>query len=228
MSFTDRAIYKFFKAQRTYSQSGEDRIISLLFNSFNKTKITYLDIGANHPRVGSNTYLFYCLGGAGVCVEPNPDLARLLKKRRPRDTCLNIGVGTDEGQVADFYVMSSDSLSTFSREEALELDKAGKYKIQNVLSLSLKTFNQIVKENFHGPIDLVSLDVEGWNEEIVRSIDFSDSRPFCFCVETLSFAEDHSGRKLTGIIDYFVQHDYIVHADTTINTIFVDRASMER
>jgi FkbM family methyltransferase len=227
MTFIDRAIYKFFKAQRSYSQSGEDRIISLLFNSFNKTKIRYLDIGANHPKEGSNTYLFYCLGGSGVCVEPNPELARLIRKNRPTDVCLNVGVGIDETQHADFYVMSSNPLSTFSRDEAMELDEAGKYKIEKVLSLPLKTFNQIIKENFEGPIDLVSLDVEGWNEEIVRSIDFSISRPFCFCVETLSFAEDHSGRKLTGIIDYFLQHDYKVYADTTINTIFVDRETLE-
>src|SRR5436190_23516274 len=112
MKFIDKAIYKFLKAERTYSQAGEDRILNFLFNSFGKSKITYLDIGANHPLMGNNTYLFYRDGGQGICVEPNPKLCRLIKKLRPRDKCLNLGLGNGSEKSADFYVMSSHVLST--------------------------------------------------------------------------------------------------------------------
>ena len=37
---------------------------------------TYLDVGASHPKLLSNTYfLDVCLGWRGVCVEPDPSLA---------------------------------------------------------------------------------------------------------------------------------------------------------
>ena len=223
MKLIDQVIFKFFKTERTYSQAGEDRLLNFLFNSYGKAHINYLDIGTNHPLMGNNTYLFYRNGGQGVCVEPNPQLCAQIKKRRRRDTCLNIGLGTDGDRVADFYVMSSHVLSTFSREEALELDSAGKYKITEVLKIPLKNINSIVKENFSSPIDLVSIDVEGWNQEIVESIDFNSWRPFCFCVETITFSETHEGKKLNDIIDRFKSNGYEVYADTHLNTIFVNR-----
>ena len=222
MSIIDRAIYKFFKAERTYSQAGEDRILSFLMNAYGKTKISYLDIGTNHPKMGNNTYLFYRNGGQGVCVEPNPELCREIEKQRPRDKCLNIGMGIDDRTAADFYLMSPNVLSTFSKEEAEELDAGGKYKIEKVLKIQLRNINAIIRENFQKPIDLVSIDVEGWNEEIVRSFDFTAARPFCFCVESITFSEDHSGKKLTGIFETFEKNNYRIFADTHLNTIFVD------
>lgn len=222
MSLVDRAIYKFFKAERTYSQAGEDRLLSFLFNSYGKKKITYLDVGTNHPKMGNNTYLFYRNGSSGVCVEPNPTLCELIRKTRPRDQCLNIGLSDGEDGVADFYSMSANVLSTFSKEEALELDAGGKYKIDQVLSIPVRNINSVIRENFDKPIDLVSIDVEGWNEEIVRSFDFSLQRPFCFCIETLTFSETNSGKKLSGIIEVMQSNSYSVFADTHVNTIFLN------
>lgn len=226
MSLVDRALFKFFKTERTYSQSGEDRILQLLFNNFGKSRISYLDVGTNHPLMGSNTFLFYRNGGKGVCVEPNPELCQLIRKSRPRDKCLNVGLGTDDDRLADFYLMSSHVLSTFSSAEAHELEAGGKYKIERTIKIPIRNINSIVKENFDEPIDLVSIDVEGWNEEIVRTIDFSSSRPFCFCVETLTFSDGRGGHKLDGIIEFFLQNDYFVYADTYLNTIFVDNAQV--
>ena len=222
MSLTDRLLFKFFKIERSYSQTGEDKILSNLFNSFGRLKISYLDIGTNHPMMINNTYLFYKRGGQGVCVEPNPEMCKLIRKIRPGDTCLNLGIGADADDSAKFYLMSSHPLSTFSKEEAMELDAVGKYTIKEILTVPVKNINAIIEENFDAPIDLVSIDVEGWNEQIVRSFDFSRSRPFCFCVETLTFADDNSGQKLDGILEVFRENNYSVYADTHINTIFLD------
>jgi len=40
------------------SQAGEDRIVDYLFSSMGIDEITYIDIGANDPIYGNNTYLF--------------------------------------------------------------------------------------------------------------------------------------------------------------------------
>lgn len=221
MNLIDRLLYKIFNVERTYSQCGEDKIMSLMFNSFGKERISYLDIGTNDPVRGNNTYLFYTRGGNGVCVEPNPGLSELIKKTRPRDKCLKIGLGVTEDSDASFYVMSAPTLSTFSEQDALVLDAAGKYTIKEVLKVPVKNINSIIQENFAEPIDLVSIDVEGWNEEIVRSFDFTKYRPFCFCVETITFSETGNGKKLGGILEVFLENEYSVYADTHINTIFI-------
>lgn len=221
MSIIDRVIFKTLKIERSYSQSGEDKILSHLFRSAGKERITYLDIGANHPQIHNNTYLFY-RNGRGVCVEPNPKFAEMIRSVRPRDTCLNVGVSFDDDRVADFFVMSSDTLSTFSKDEAFALHKEGLYTIEKTLSIPTRNINTIIEENFDAPIDLVSIDVEGWNEEVIRSFDFARFRPFSFCVETLTFSDVGDGQKITGIFEIFSDNRYLVYADTHINTIFVD------
>lgn len=228
MSLVDRAIFKFFKAERTYSQAGEDKLLTFLFNSYGKKKITYLDVGTNHPKMGNNTYLFYRNGSRGVCVEPNPKLCKLIRKARPRDQCLNIGLSDGADGVAEFYSVSLDVLSTFSKQEALELEASGKYAIEEILTIPVRNINSVINEHFDSPIDLVSIDVEGWNEEIVRSLDFSLQRPFCFCIETLTFSENNSGEKLTGIIEVMESNSYSVFADTHVNTIFLDNKVSNR
>ncbi|MBK7708124.1 MAG: FkbM family methyltransferase [Acidobacteria bacterium] len=141
--------------------------------------------------INNNTYYFYRNGGSGVCVEPDPSLARLIRKVRPLDTCLNIGISVKDDDCADFYSMSSHTLSTFSEIDAINLEKGGKYRIEKILTLPVRNINSIIKENFDRPIDLVSIDVEGWNYEIIKSFDFSSTRPFCFCAETITFSENN-------------------------------------
>ena len=74
--------------------------------------------------------------------------------------------------------------------------------------------------------DLVSLDVEGWDLDILRSIDFARYRPYVFCVETISYAEgDGSGVKSTEIHALMLENGYRLYADTYINSIFVAESS---
>ena len=61
----------------SYAQFGEDLVLEALFTQFlNNPTPSYLDIGANNPKAGSNTYLFYLKKCYGVCVEPDVVLHR--------------------------------------------------------------------------------------------------------------------------------------------------------
>ena len=77
----------------SYAQAGEDLIVSYLLKGLGILKPVYLDIGANDPINGSNTYLFYKNGENGVCIEPDPNLFEHLKNTRKKDACLNIAIG---------------------------------------------------------------------------------------------------------------------------------------
>lgn len=71
-------------------------------------------------------------------------------------------------------------------------------------------------------LNLLSVDVEGVEMEIVRAIDFDVNRPKAIYIETLSYSNDETGDKNSEVIEYLKSKDYIVFADTRINTIFVD------
>jgi FkbM family methyltransferase len=170
----------------------------------------------------SNTYFFYEKGSHGVCVEPDPDLFAELKRVRPRDTCLNVGVGTTTEDKAEFFRMSTPTLNTFSRAEAERYASYGRQKIEEVIGVPLLPINIIIKDYFDTGPNLVSLDTEGYDTEILRTFDFSAFRPEVFCIETLTYAEDNSQEKVVPIIELMIANKYFPYADTYINTIFVD------
>lgn len=209
---------------KSYAQCGEDLVIDFLAQKFGWKKFTYLDIGTNHPKKFNNTYLFYKKGCRGVCVEPDAELIKKIKFARPNDTVINVGLSAGEESVADFYIMSVNTLNTFNKEDAEELDREGIYTIKKVVKVPLKNINDIIQDNFSGKTpNLISLDVEGWNEELVRSFDFVKYQPELLCIETVSFATDNSEQKIDTIIEYVKSKGYFVYSDTFINTIFINQ-----
>lgn len=213
------------KTKTSFSQSGEDIIVSFIFKSYlNIKKINYLDIGANHSSQLSNTKYFYDKGCSGVLIEPDPILFKEIKNNRSKDICLNCGIGVDEKDEVDFYIIDPPTLSTFSKESALNFEKENNYKINKVIKMKLININNVLKKYFSHGLDFLSLDIEGLDFDVLKSIDFNAIRPKVICVETLSMDDDRKKQhKENDIIDFLKDNNYFVYADTFINTIFVDK-----
>lgn len=208
--------------KRSYSQSGEDIIVAGLMKFFHISKVRYLDIGAYDPKRLSNTYFFYENGHSGVCIEPNPNLFSNIKKARPRDICLNIGIGDGKKNESTFYVLNPPTLSTFSKEEADKMVREKSATLVETRRMRLESINSIIEKNFEGTPDFISLDVEGLDAEILKSFDFERFRPKVFCIETISYSKDNSGKKDMEIFDIMTKNGYKVYADTHVNTIFIE------
>jgi FkbM family methyltransferase len=191
----------------------------LLEGSLGVGKVTYLDIGAHHASYLSNTYHFYRRNFSGVLVEPDPQLFEAIKAARPRDVCLNVGIGTGTAEGAEFYVMRDRTLSTFSRPEVDAYLRKG-YPEPETIMVPLVTVNEILRKHFSAPPSFVSIDTEGMDLPILKSIDLTRNRPLAFCVET-STHEDQ--KKITEIPEFFARNGYVVHSDTYLNTIFVEQ-----
>jgi FkbM family methyltransferase len=215
-------------SQASYSQFGEDLIVSHLFNTLGIVHPNYLDIGANHPRFISNTYYFYQRGSCGVLIEPNPRLSKRLKAARPRDMVLEVGIGADAQSEADFYLFpaSADGLSTFSKAEAMHWETVGmrgrgKFSVEAVLKVPLIPINEVIAAHFGDrPPNFLSLDVEGLDLEILQRLDFKKYAPDVICVETLSHDKNQNGYKRGDTIDFLLSKGYLSYADTRVNTIF--------
>jgi FkbM family methyltransferase len=207
-------------ANLSYSQSGEDVICNLLFESMGTHPSTYLDIGAWLPQAQNNTYLFYLRGARGVLVEPNIAMIPELRFHRPEDTVLNIGIGLKEEKEADYYCLTNEQLNTFDREEAERLAKDG-MKIERVLKMPLQSINQVIEAHFHGKApDFISIDVEGLDCAIMKTLDFKRFRPKVICAETPIPVPLDTNSELT---QFLSQHDYAARAVTFPNMIFVDK-----
>jgi FkbM family methyltransferase len=207
-------------ANLSYSQSGEDVISYEIFLTMGTKPSTYLDIGAWLPQAQNNTYLYYIRGARGVLVEPNIAMIPELRFQRPGDTVLNIGIGLSEEKEADYYCLTNEQLNTFDREEA-ERRAKGEMKIERVLKMPLQPVNQVIEEHFHGKApDFISIDVEGLDVPIMKSLDFKRFRPKIICAETAPVGLSVVDSEMTRFLS---EQDYVVRGLTLANTIYVDK-----
>lgn len=209
--------------KRSYSQLGEDMIINHIFVAMGIIKPSYLDIGAHDPFYISNTAFFYEKGSSGINIEPNPVLFEKIDKTRKRDINLNIGIG-EGNEKLDFYVMNSPTMSTFSKEQAEKLCENPKFKIERIQKVDVKPIMSIIEEYCAGVFpDFLSLDAEGLDFSILKTIDYSKSCPKVICVESVEYSETLFGKKEREIIEYLENKGYYAYADTGVNSILVKR-----
>jgi FkbM family methyltransferase len=184
-----------------YSATGEDVFaLNWLMRSIpDPSAIRYLDIGAADPIYLSNTYLLYRRGGSGVLVDPDQRYAKRIKARRPRDVLISAGVRFDERRSAELIQFTNPMLNTFSGDQATATAEASQAwrQAQTVLSrtaVPLLAANDIIREHFSpDQLHFLSIDTEGVNFEILRSIDFSRFAPLVICVERQASIQDHLG-----------------------------------
>jgi len=211
---------KYEKRQNSYSQCGEDLIVQYIFNLRGINKPTYIDIGANHPFFISNTALFYEKGCTGINIEANPQLIDQFIKNRPNDINLNIGISDTDGEL-DFYIMEDNTLSTFSKEECDFMVLNGK-KLAEIKKIRLTTIPCILEKHASNNFpDFMSIDVEGMDYQILKSIDFEKSFPKIICVEAAEYSPIGAGKRRNELVDYLVTRGYYEYANTNLNAIMV-------
>lgn len=206
----------------SFSQQGEDIALFHVMRDVLKVEApTYLDIGAAEPVQGSNTYLLYCTGGHGVLVEPNPSYVEKLRARRPNDIVVAAGVAFSEDREADYYVIRGHPpLNTFSPQVAESLKKElGADAVEKVVRMPLVPINEVIATHLGRPPDLLSIDVEGLDLTILKTLDFEKWRPGAIIAETIQPGLPGVDQKL---LKFVVSKGYVVRGGSPLNTIFVD------
>ncbi|HEX6333132.1 MAG TPA: FkbM family methyltransferase [Flavisolibacter sp.] len=214
------------KVQPSFSQAGEDQVLKYLFGCLGIAEPTYLDIGTNHPIFGSNSFYFYNRGSRGVCIEPDPRYAALIRRFRRHDVFLQAGIGFGTETAAELYVfpMEFSGWNTFSKEEAEYRQAKTGVQITEVRKVPLLHINQVMEQYFKPHPNFISLDIEGLDLDVLKSMDFTRFRPEAICVETITFSLTNEERKMQEIIDFVTSQGYFVFADTHVNTIFCNTA----
>jgi FkbM family methyltransferase len=201
---------------KSYGQYNEDLIIDAILGC--KKEGFYVDVGANHPNVLSNTKRFYDRGWHGVNIEPNPLMFALLQKERKNDVNLNIGLGKENGEI-EFYLLDPDTLSTFSKSSAIRMTKQPEYKIVSVSKVKVMSLKEVLETHASGKqIDFMSIDVEGFEAEVIGGGDWEKFRPHLIMMEI--------NQKGETTVEMLKKVDYrLVFANGT-NGIFLDNRSI--
>ena len=170
--------------RETYSQFGEDIIINRYFRR-QKTGF-YVDVGCFHPLKYNNTWLLYKKGWCGINVDIDNSKILLFNKRRPRDKNIACAIANYNG-TATFFSNSDYSLTT-----TLSKKFADDHGATIVGEVNVSKLDDIIsKSHWNGRIiDLLSIDVEGLDLEVLKSLDFNIYKPRLVAVETNALTLD--------------------------------------
>lgn len=202
---------------KSYAQEGEDMILKRLFER--QKKGFFIDVGSHHPKRFSNTYFFYKRGWRGINIDAMPKSMELFKKHRKRDINLEVAV-SDKPAKLTYYEFNEPALNGFSESLSLQRDGLENYKIINQYTIETQTLTKVldsVKERMPPEIDFISIDVEGLDFQVIKSLDFVKYQPKVILVEILSKSLDEINNHEIAL--YLRQLDYLVYAKS-INTVF--------
>jgi FkbM family methyltransferase len=154
----------------------------------------FVEAGANDGLSQSNTYYFEKIRKwTGVLVEPIPDLAKRCATRRSKSTVINAALVSAEFGGSDIEINYAGLMSAvqgaFADEELTNRHVADglciqgierSYKIR-VPALTLTTILDQIRPR--QAIDLLSLDIEGYEPDALKGLDFHKYRPRFLCIE---------------------------------------------
>lgn len=204
----------------SFSQFGEDLVANGLFASLGVDKPSYLDIGAWEPIDSNNTYLFYHKGGRGVLIEPNPGYTEKLRHKRPGDVVLQAGIGIDDTAELDYFMFENDQLNTFDKQQVDRLAATANLRVQRVVKMPLLNINRVIADHFGGKApEYLSIDVEGLDLAILKTLDLERHRPKVICAETLITGTLKHNTELT---DFLASKGYAIRGGTYPNTVYLD------
>lgn len=195
----------------SFSQFGEDMVLESCFFA-EQAEGFYVDVGAFHPFICSNTYNFYRRGWRGINIEPIPSMFRRFPKYRKRDINLNLAISPREGPV-EFTV---DSLYSGIRDASHT--HAGRNPAATTITVTARRLAAILDE--HLPpgqtIDFISVDCEGHDRLVLESNDWNRFRPRVILVE------DPSPKTDTEVVRYLGSLNYRLLVQACLTKVFVD------
>lgn len=166
----------------SFSSAGEDMILRHLLGS-DRMSGFYVDIGAFHPTLFSNTYFFYLNGWNGINVEARPGSKQLFDKVRPRDVNLEVGVSRDRGPLTYYFIAENSTMNSFSKDFLRQIEMLDQVRSE-ILVQTVPLAEILDRHVAPGQtIDFMNVDVEGHDLEVLESNDWERFRPRVVVVE---------------------------------------------
>lgn len=157
---------------------GEQTLIREFFD--HKNNGYYVDVGANHPTIESQTWHLEQLGWKGLLLEPIPDYCELLKRER-NGTVVQYACSSPENHNKVLKLIAAGGHSTLNSIPIAMGDRS-----QETIDVTCKTLDSILEEN-NVPIgfEFISIDIEGHEMEMFKGFTLTKWKP------ELVLLEDH-------------------------------------
>jgi FkbM family methyltransferase len=191
----------------SWSQAGEDLALDVFLNNSNTTTF-YLDIGAHDPNRFSVTRKLYNQGWVGIDVDGNPSYEAKFRHFRPRNKFLNVCVGNRDSY--EFTIYTEGAISTTNSDWAEKFRSEGAVIKEKRIVRGMKLREILDLSNVPSRVGFINIDVEGADEDALRSIQFEtlqiDRFPQWILLETAPPVKNSLDFPA---VKYAVEHGYV-------------------
>lgn len=160
-----------------YGQYGQDKFCRRLLGQSNGL---FIDVGAYDGITNSNTLFFERhLGWKGLLVEPNPSVFSKLAEHRSA-VSENVAIGASPGsQIFSTVSGYAEQLSALDMHTGVLSGWRRRREIKrhggeiNAIPVQVVPLQELIEKHSLHQVQLLSVDVEGAEEAVIRSVDFS-------------------------------------------------------
>jgi FkbM family methyltransferase len=183
-------IFQIFALHAEYfSECQQDKFLNeVVFKE--KHNGFFIEIGANNGIDFSNSYFFEkFLEWDGICIEPHPIVFDELHNNR-KCLCLNIAISNSEGE-KDFvcHTKSSFLSGLLNKYDPKHIKRWNTNKViadkNNIVKVQSYLLNDVLEKNKVTDVDFLSLDTEGGELDILKSINLNKYNIKIIVVENL-------------------------------------------
>tara|TARA_B100000035_G_scaffold113534_1_gene96331 strand:- start:453 stop:1307 length:855 start_codon:yes stop_codon:yes gene_type:complete len=156
-----------------FSEAGQDMLVKDNFFKNQKSGF-FLEIGAYDGIEGSNCYHFEkFMNWQGIAIEASPLQFEKLKKNR-NCKLMNIAIGSENKKVEFYEVVEGftqmSGINNLNFKDSFERIKKNSNSKINKINIECKTFEKLIPSD--QIIDLISIDIEGNEPDVLKSINF--------------------------------------------------------
>ena len=212
-SARDRLRHAQLLREGTFAQHGEDRELLDALHARGAAG-PYVDVGSNHPFHLSNSYLLYREGWRGVCIDPLSHLETLYRHWRPDDIFVSCAVGEGSGRVT-LHEFEIGMLSTCDARAAADYVAAG-YRLRRTVEVPVRRLDDVLEQlGVIASLSLLTVDVEGGELSVLRSLDLDRWRPEIVCLEVMTAV----GKASDDAVHHLESRGYRVLRDLGLNVV---------
>jgi FkbM family methyltransferase len=173
--------------QYSFSQFGEDVVISKHLKDFDPQAGIYVDVGAFNPITFSNTLLLYQKGWRGINIDPDPDKIDEFIRSRPGDFNVVAAV-SDKIEKLKFACYPARATNQLFPLESTEHRSILGQEPTEVIILETTTLANILETSpFIGKnIYYLNIDCEGHDFNVLTSFDLERYFPEIISIEAWS------------------------------------------
>ena len=176
--FINKIISK-FAYKKSFSQGSMDLILEHIFK--NKNNGFYIDVGCQHPIKNNNTYLLYKRGWSGINIDLDSVNIELFNFFRKNDNNVKSAVSDKIESAKLFYYHQKSPINTLDKNISLKQNA----KIEKEIDIQTNTLTNILDNYSIKKIDLLTIDVEGFELKVLKGLNFNKYNPGVIIVEFL-------------------------------------------